>query len=201
LFQPEADIYLNRLTQNYHAIQALVGNTKIMAVIKANAYGHGIIPVAQTLKNAGIHGFCVSLESEAEALINANITIPILHLGRISKKPFELYKSRQVRCTINSIEDVFTLEKYGNKNESLIVHLKIDTGMGRMGVLFQEAESIMKVLANVSCIQVEGVYSHFSTAEESDTQYRDWQLKRFQKVVTMAHDILPETKYFHIANR
>ena len=55
----------------------------------------------------------------------------------------------------------------------------------------------MKELAKVSAIQVEGVYSHFSTAEDSDVQYRDWQLKRFQKVIAMANDILPETIYFH----
>ena len=54
LFQPEADIYLNYLKQNYHAIQAMVGDAKVMAVIKANAYGHGIIPVAKTLSDVGI---------------------------------------------------------------------------------------------------------------------------------------------------
>ena len=200
LFQPEADIYLNYLKQNYHAIQAMVGDAKVMAVIKANAYGHGIIPVAKTLSDVGIHGFCVALESEAEELIKAGIQIPILHLGRISKDSFELYNSGQVRCTINSVKDVISLERFINQNEIIIAHLKIDTGMGRMGVLFREAESIMKALANVPMIRVESVYSHFSTAEESDTQYRDWQLKRFQKVVKMANDILPETEYFHIAN-
>ena len=58
----------------------------------------------------------------------------------------------------------------------------------------------MKALANIPAIRIESVYSHFSTAEESDTQYRDLQLKRFQEVVKMANEILPETEYFHIAN-
>ena len=111
LFQPEADIYLNCLKQNYHVIQAIIGDAKVMAVIKANAYGHGIIPVAQTLSSAGIHGFCVSLESEVAELIKADIQTPILHLGQISKDSFELYNSCQVRCTIHSIKDVLELEK------------------------------------------------------------------------------------------
>ena len=200
LFQPEADIYLNRLERNYQTIQTMVGNSKVMAVIKANAYGHGIISVAQTLSDAGIHGFCVALESEAEELIKADIRTPILHLGRISKDSLGLYNSGQVRCTINSVKDVIEVERFVNQNKFIIAHLKIDTGMGRMGVPFKEAESIMKVLANVTTIQVESVYSHFSTAEESDTQYRDWQLKRFKKVVKIANEILPETEYFHIAN-
>ena len=200
LFQPEADIYLNRLKHNYHFIQATVGGAKVMAVIKANAYGHGMIPVAQTLSYAGIHGFCVSLESEVAELIKADIQTPILHLGQISKDSFELYNSCQVRCTIHSIKDVVELEKFANQNKFVIAHVKIDTGMGRMGVLYDEAEAVMKTLANVPVIRVEGIYSHFSTAEESDTRYRDWQLKRFQEIVKMANDILPETEYFHIAN-
>ena len=111
LFQPEADIYLNRLKMNYYSIQAMAGDAKVMAVIKANAYGHGIIPVARTLSDAGIHGFCVALESEAEELIKADIQTPILNLGRISKDSFELYNSGQVRCTINSIKDVIALQE------------------------------------------------------------------------------------------
>ena len=101
LFQPEADIYLNCLKQNYHVIQTIVGDAKVMAVIKANAYGHGIIPVAKTLSNVGIHGFCVALESEAEELIKTGIRTPILHFGRISKDSFELYNcpcSEKLKC-------------------------------------------------------------------------------------------------------
>ena len=88
LYQPEAEIYLNRLQWNYQAIQIMVGDAKVMAVIKANAYGHGIIPVAQALSVAGIHGFCVALDSEAKEIIKADIQTPILHLGRISKDSF-----------------------------------------------------------------------------------------------------------------
>ena len=200
MLQPEADIYLNRLIHNYHVIRKMTGEASIMAVIKANAYGHGAIPVARMLSDEGVHGFCVALGSEAEELINAGIQEPILHLGRISNSYIELYKSGQVRCTINTIEDVSELEKYGTPNSPIFAHLKIDTGMGRMGVRFEDSEFIMKSLMDIPTIRVEGVYSHFATAEENDTQYRDLQLDQFQKVVKLAKDILPETKYFHIAN-
>mgnify|MGYP001172110115 FL=1 len=200
MLQPAADIYLNRLIQNYHVIREIAGNANIMAVIKANAYGHGAVPVARVLSDEGVHGFCVALGSEAEELINAGIQEPILHLGRISNSNLELYKSGQVRCTINTIEDVKELAKFGTPNSPVFAHLKIDTGMGRMGVRLEEAESIMKSLIDIPEIRVEGVYSHFATAEENDTQYRDWQLDQFQIVVKMAKEILPDVKHFHIAN-
>ena len=200
MLQPAADIYLNRLIQNYHVIREIAGNANIMAVIKANAYGHGAVPVARVLSDEGVYGFCVALGSEAEELINAGIQEPILHLGRISNSNLELYKSGQVRCTINTIEDVKELAKFGAPNAPVFAHLKIDTGMGRMGVRLEEAESIMKSLIDIPEIRVEGIYSHFATAEENDTQYRDWQLDQFQIVVKMAKEILPDVKHFHIAN-
>ena len=200
MLQPEADIYLNLLIHNYHVIRKFSGDAKIMAVIKANAYGHGAVSVARVLSDEGAHGFCVALGSEAGELLNAGIKEPILHLGRISNNNLELYKSGQVRCTINTIEDIKELTKFGTSNSPVFAHLKIDTGMGRMGVRFEDTEFIMKSLMDIPAIRVMGVYSHFATAEENDTQYRDLQLDQFQKVVKLAKDILPDVKYFHIAN-
>ena len=75
MFQPEADIYMNRLRENFYIIQSLVGNAKVMAVVKANAYGHGLIPTAKTLSESGAHGFCVALVSEADELIRAGLCL------------------------------------------------------------------------------------------------------------------------------
>ena len=149
MFQPEADIYLNRLKENFRNIQSIVEKAKIMAVIKANAYGHGLIPIAKTLSESGVHGFCVALTNEAEVLVHSGIQEPIIHLGRIHKRNLELYKSGQIRCTINSKRDLEDLEKYHSKSKPVIAHLKIDTGMGRMGVRFEETEAIMRDLYNV----------------------------------------------------
>ena len=200
LLQSEADIHLNQLKQNYLTIKKMVGNSKVMAVIKANAYGHGAVPIADILSDMGVHGFCVALGSEAVELINAGIREPILHLGKITLDNLRLYNSGQVRCTINSIDDVLELKENASANSPIFAHLKIDTGMGRMGTRFENAESIMQTLADTPEIRVEGVYSHFATAEETDTKYRDWQLDQFRMVIKLANDILPDTNYFHIAN-
>ena len=200
MFQPEANIYLNHLRENYYNLQSITGNAKVMGVVKANAYGHGAIPISKVLSSCGIYGFCVALSSEAEELIRSGIQEPILHLGRIDKNNLELYHSGQVHCTTNSLDDLEILEQFYSGNKPIKTHLKIDTGMGRMGVRFDDSEDIIKSICRSSKIRVEAVYSHFSTAEERDTEYRDWQLGRFQDVVKLANDNLPETKYFHIAN-
>ena len=124
MFQPEANIFLNRLRENYYNLQSLVGNAKIMGVIKANAYGHGALPVSRILSDSGIYGFCVALSSEAEELIRSGIQKPILHLGRIHKHNLELYNSGQVHCTINSFDDLKILEQYYSGNKPIKTHLK-----------------------------------------------------------------------------
>ena len=200
MLQPKADIHLDHLKHNYLAIKKMVGDAKVMAVIKANAYGHGAVSIAHVLSDMGVHGFCVALGSEAVELINAGIREPILHLGRITSDNFELYNSGQVRCTINSIDDLPELKENASPNSPIFAHLNIDSGMGRMGVPIENTESIMQALSESPEIRVEGLYSHFATAEENDTQYRDWQLDQFRKVINLTNDILPNTNYFHIAN-
>jgi len=201
LFAPEADISLNNLVKNFNTIQSIVGKAKIMAVVKANAYGHGIIHVAQVLEKSDVHGFCVALVSEAEKLLKNKIQKPILHLGRISYDDLEIYSSGQIHCTINSLEDVeFIKDKFKGNRIIVNAHLKIDTGLGRMGIFYNDADSILKTILNCKYIQLEGIYSHFSTAEEKSSEFRDYQLDRFKKIIVLTQSFTPLIKYFHIAN-
>ncbi len=201
MLQPEADISLGGLIKNYQFIQSQISSAKVMAVVKADAYGHGAVPVAKSLSKAGIHGFCVALVSEIRELIDSGIQKPILHLGRISSDELDVYETGQARCTINSTEDINLLEDYGYQNSIRIrAHLKIDTGMGRLGVVFSDMEKIMLDLSKRKHIEVEGIYSHFATAEEKDIKYRDWQLQRFNAVIAKSKITLPDVKYFHMAN-
>ena len=101
------------------------------------------------------------------------LSFSILHLGKISKDKLDVYKSGQVRCTINSMEDIEMLEEFGSKNcTSIRAHLKIDTGMGRMGVCNDELDKIIDKLSISNYLEIEGLYSHFATAEEKDTKYQ-----------------------------
>ncbi len=200
MYHPEADINLNNIKENLDTIQSMIDNGKIMAVIKANAYGHGFIPIANTLSQLNVHGFCVALAKEAKDLIDSGIKTPILHLGRIHASDLDLYDSGQVRCTINSIDDISLLKKKFSNKSPINVHVKIDTGMGRMGLSYNNAEKIFKLIKDIHYIKVEAVYSHFSTSDEIDTKYRDYQLQRFIEVVECSKSFLSNIKYFHIAN-
>ena len=201
MLQPEADIYLDRLRSNYQYIQSKVGKAKVMAVVKADAYGHGILEISNVLVDEGIHGFCVALVSEVQELIQSNNQNPILHLGQISFSELDVYETGQVRCTINSINDLKELEEHGNKNNVILKsHLKVDTGMGRMGIPYENLREVLEEISHCNKIVIEGVYSHFSNAEEKDVDYRDWQLERFKKVVGTIKENLPEVEFFHIAN-
>ena len=201
MFHPKAEIFLNHLRQNYKYIKAKVKDVKVMAVVKANAYGHGIVEITQALSNEGVHGFCVALTEEAKELIESKIKNPILHLGRICPEELDVYNSKQVRCTINSIDDLKILSDYAcEKNTSIISHLKVDTGMGRMGISIEDLSRVIDEILTHKNIIIEGLYSHFSTAEEEEVQYRDVQLNTFKKIVLQVKEKLPSVKYFHIAN-
>ena len=199
--QPEAEINLRYLKENYKFLQSKVGLAKIMGVVKADAYGHGLLPISKVLADLGMYGFCVALVSEAQELINGDIDNPILHLGKLSKEHLDIYKTGQVRCTINSIQDIKIIEKFGLANNVHIrAHLKVDTGMGRLGVCSDELESLLDELCICNHIKIEGLYSHFATAEEENNEYRDLQLERYRKVINKVKQKLPDIKYFHIAN-
>ena len=147
MLQPEIEINLKHLRENYRFLQSKVGLVKVMGVVKADAYGHGILPIATVLAELGMHGFCVALVSEAQELIEGDINNPILHLGKLSEDQLHIYKNRQVRCTINSIEDIDIVENFGCMNNAHIrAHLKVDTGMGRLGVRTDELDNLILLI-------------------------------------------------------
>lgn len=198
MLQPESIIHLQRLEHNAAVLQKIVSDSKIMAVVKADAYGHGAVETAQTLSAFGVHGFCVALVKEAEELVDAGIENPILHLGAITQDALSIYSSGQVRCTISSKDDLKLLENSGM--DGMIAHIKVDTGMGRLGVAMENADELFKLAGKSTRIKIEGIYSHFSTAEEEDTTYRELQLSRFKHIIEQSRQFLPEVSFYHIAN-
>jgi alanine racemase len=198
LLQPRVKIHLQNLRQNFNTIQSQIGEAKILAVLKADAYGHGIIRIAQELEKENVHGYCVALVKEIHDLINASIKKPILHLGRLPKSGLDIFTNPQVRCTINSILDIQVLENLcKSTNTRCIVHINIDTGMGRMGVAFDEFKQAIDLLTKSKYIKLEGIYSHFATAETNQKMLNN-QLTKFLEIKSYVQPF--QIKYFHIAN-
>ncbi len=136
----------------------------MMPAVKANAYGHGAIAVATTLQELGVTDFCVSAISEAIELRKAGITGQILILGYTSPRLFDQLVEQDLTQTIVDLPYAKELNKFGKKVK---VHVGIDTGLHRLGVRSEEIEQIIEVW-KLSHLQVTGVYSHLSVADDSD---------------------------------
>ncbi|MPM77238.1 Alanine racemase 1 [bioreactor metagenome] len=181
-----AEINLDNIKYNLKNIKKLLNeDTKVCAVLKANAYGHGAVKIAKLLENENVSHFAVARLEEAIELRENNITLPILCLGYIPDQSLELAIKNNVIITIYSLEMAEKLNNIAMRiKENVFVHIKIDTGMTRIG--FQPTEDSIKdikVINDLECINLEGIYTHFATADELDKNFTNIQVQRFNFVV------------------
>ena len=198
--KPIAKIYLNKLINNFNYINSHIGSSNIYAVVKANAYGHGAVKIAKTLQSIGTRGLCVATIEELIELRESKIDIPILHLGVLNENKIALYQSENNICTINSINDIKRINDFlkGSK-EKLYCHLKIDTGMGRLGLPYDQASDILRLIKDNNKIKLLGIYSHFSSSD-TNGDYTKMQLGKFKLIIDIADQLIPEYKDYHISN-
>ena len=166
----------------------------VMAIVKANAYGHGTIPIARAALNGGATWCGVARFTEALELRKADITCPILLLGYTPKEHLEEMIAHQVSLTVWNREQVTQLSAAAkNVGEKARIHLKIDTGMSRLGVQPEKALDLALFIGDMPRIQFEGLYSHFAKADESNPAPTDLQWDRFQRVLSDldSHNIRP----------
>ena len=201
VFPSRVEIDLDALAENVRWLKARVGdNTAVMAVVKANAYGHGAAPVARTALENGAELLAVANLAEAVELRDAGIKAPILVLGYVPADAIPLVIQLEISV---SVFDKVVAQQYAAAAEGahgkLIVHIKVDSGMGRLGVLPKDAIALTNQLQNVDAIEVEGIYTHFSTAGE-DLPYAVEQLARFKRVLKQLQSDGRRFKYIHAAN-
>ena len=178
-----AEIDLAALRANVRAIQEFVGpRVEIFAVVKANAYGHGAVPVARAALAAGATRLAVHRVDEGVELREAGIDAPILLLGYAPLSAAPLVARYRLTPTVNTLEFAEALAAY--LDEPLPVHIKVDTGLGRYGLLPQEVVDFARALDAMSHIVIEGVYTHFATADEADASYMRRQFGIFRDVLS-----------------
>lgn len=198
--QTKAIIQHQHLIHNFNLIRQAVGSTKIMGVVKADAYGHGSLEVAQTLIKAGAEYLGVAFLEEGIKLREHGIQIPILVFGAHLTKYFENHLQYGLDITITSLEQVPHLEEICQRmSKKARVHIKVDTGMGRVGFRFEEFTNHLDTLFNVPFIDVIGVYTHFASADENDLSYTELQLQRFNVIKKVAEQY-GNNILFHAAN-
>lgn len=176
---------LDRLSENYHLICQKVAPAGVMPVLKANAYGHGLVPVAKRLLADGAESLGVAILEEGVALRQAGVNAPILVMGGILHDQIGAYLKHNLTLTVTSLEDLLSVDNAARQSGvEAKVHIKIDTGMGRLGVLYQEAEKVLEASLHCQNLKVEGIFSHFATAEAADQTFARLQLERFRQVLT-----------------
>ena len=180
-----AEIDLGALRQNYEAIKGNIkGGARLCAVVKADAYGHGAIPAARVAVEAGASYLAVATVGEAEELRRAGFTVPILLLGLVlpeSAREIVDLDVTQAVCTL-PLAEALSREAV-RQGKTAKVHLKVETGMGRIGVAPREAGALAAAIAKLPNIEIEGVFSHFATADARDKRYAKEQLARFREAL------------------
>ena len=196
------EINLTRLTENYRAIETAVSPAKVMPILKANAYGHGLVEIAKHLEHIGAPYFGVAYLEEGILLRESGITTPILVLGGIIGNQIPLFLKYSLTLTASSIEKLTQIDKTAvQMNCRAKVHLKIDTGMERIGVHYYSAEPLLEATLLTKMCDVEGIYSHFANSDAEDLAYTQLQLTRFNKVLEFYKmKNLPFPPIRHMAN-
>lgn len=197
-----AEIDLSAIAHNVKQIRAVTTrNAKVCAVVKADAYGHGAIAVAKTALQAGADRLAVAIVAEAIELRRAGIEVPILVLGYTPACQSRLVAEYDITQTIFSLDIAQALSGAAVALGKIIkVHIKIDTGMSRIGIPPQEAGAFARTVAALPGIEIEGVYSHFADSDTLDKTFTFEQYNKFMEGIEYikGHNITIPIR--HIAN-
>ena len=189
-----AEIDLAAIAHNIQAIKKRVHPAQVMAVVKAEAYGHGAIPVSKVALESGATYLGVALVEEGIELRNQGFLEPILVFsGAYEDQLIDFFKY-DLEVTVYTEEIANSLSELAKRFQKPIrVHIKVDTGMGRVGVGWNKAIDFIEYLGNLYGIEAKGLYTHFATSDEKDKSYASLQFDRFKKII----DVLAQ-KNIHI---
>ena len=172
-----------------------------MSILKANAYGHGLVECARLFENEGAPYLGLAYLEEAMRLRDQGIVTPILVMGGILGSQIPLFIGHDLTLTASSIDKLRAIDEVAAAMGSTAkVHLKIDTGMERIGTHWYSASSLLEASLTCKHIEVEGIYSHFANADDADLTHARLQLERFQEVLDFYPSHGLPTPIRHMAN-
>lgn len=196
-----AEVHTGLIQHNVAIISERVAPAKVWAVVKANAYGHGAVPVAQAALQAGAQGLCVAIVDEGVALRRAGATCPILLLSEQPPEMAELIVGYNLTPTISTTRGAAMLATAAAMaDRTVAVHIKIDTGMHRMGVAPNEVVQLAKFVQSYDSLSIEGVYTHFAVADEPSHPSNATQMARFTECLDALKEVGVEPSLVHAAN-
>lgn len=197
-----AEIDLDNLSFNLKGIKKLAKSKDVIGIVKADAYGHGAVDIVPTLLENGITRLAVAVISEGVELRRAGIEAPIMILGYTPLSLAQDIFQYNIAPTVFSYEYAAQLSKLAvEKHMKVKIHIALDTGMGRIGFIPNE-ESVNNVykISNLPNIEVEGLFSHFSTSDEEDKEYTNSQLEKYKWFIEKLNNKNVYIKIKHIAN-
>src|SRR5678816_39552 len=198
-----AEIDLNSLAANFNRIKQRVGPVaRVMAVVKANAYGHGAVACARRLAGEGADWFGVALPEEGVELRAAGITQPVLCLGGFWPGQAAACIQHQLTPVVYRLDMIEALNQAAS-NAGVIadVHVKVDTGMGRLGVRFDQLSEFVAALEQFRNVRIDGVMTHLAAADDASCQpLTHDQIQRFDEAVTVFRDHGYRPTQLHLAN-
>jgi alanine racemase len=199
----EARIDLRALASNLRLLRSAIGpETGIIAVVKADAYGHGAVPMARLLEGLGVWGFGVATVEEGVELRDAKIHAPILVMGAAFGRDHRTVVERELIPVVGDPGDVdrFAVAARAAGAVRFSIHLKIDTGMTRLGVTTDRFEGFLKRCASHPSIRVDGMATHFARADEQDRAPTLRQLRAFIRCLDQARALGADPQLIHAAN-
>ena len=195
-----AEVDLSAIVSNAKAIKAHTQSSSLIAVIKADAYGHGVIPVAEALRKEAMM-YAVATMAEAIELRTADIRKPVLVLFNALPVQAETIIEYELTASVYEPTLCKALSRAAQaKGTSVKVHLDVDTGLNRGGIWYTEAADFLKWLTSLEGIEIEGIFTHFATADEVDKSHVDLQLERFRSVLSVLSKINLRPSIVHAAN-
>jgi alanine racemase len=179
-----AEIDLSAIAFNVQQIKKRVAPAQVMAVVKADGYGHGALETAKVALANGATYLGVALVEEGIALRQNGIQAPILVFGGAFEDQLNFYFSYNLEITVYQKDIINKLSLLSQRHKKPIVaHVKVDTGMGRVGISHEEAVSFVELVRQTDGIFLQGLYTHFATADEENKQYAHLQFDRFKSVI------------------
>jgi alanine racemase len=197
------EINLENLAFNFQSVKKFVGSAvEYMAVVKADAYGHGAAACAKKFETEGIDWLGVALPEEGLELRENGIQTPILCLGSFWKGQESILLENNLTPVIYQREAAEIFNRAASlKNLKAKIHVKIDTGMGRIGVRFNEVKEFLEVLKPLKHLQIEGLMTHFASADNlSENDFTDIQMMRFDEAIRIFEENGFRPKYRDLAN-
>jgi alanine racemase len=198
-----AEISKSAVAHNVRALKSVMGETKLCAVVKANAYTHGAVTVAEAALGGGADSFAVATVDEGIELREAGIAKPILVLAEVSPAEIPDALVKDLTLTVGSLEGARAVVACAERLGSARVHVKVDTGMHRMGVEPETLDAVLEVLRASSSVDVEGLFTHFAVAEgtsASDRAFTRQQIDRFDDIVDRLTHRGTVPRVLHLSN-